>query len=134
MSHGVHLDKRSPAAEVIGREVLEIDAETGVVRLAFVAKPEFANRHGTVAGGFLAAMLDSTTAAPILAFLAEELSVVTPELRVAYLRPAATGPLFGVGRVTKRTEREVLAEGELSDAEGHAIARATANFRVVSNR
>ena len=84
MARSPHLDLITPAAELVGREVVDVDAGTGLVRLGFVAKPEFANRHGTVSGGFLAAMLDSTTAAPILAFLAQELSVVTTELKISF--------------------------------------------------
>jgi len=131
MAPGSHLAWITPAAELVGREVLEVDASTGIVRLAFLAKPEFANRHGTVSGGFLAAMLDSATAAPILAVLPDDLSVVTTDLRVSFERPAPLGRLFGVGRVSERKEREVLSEAELLDAEGHAVARATATFRIV---
>lgn len=64
----MHLERVSPAAEVIGRKVLEVDASSGVVRLAFLARPEF---H---------------------------------------------------------------SEGELSDPDGNAVARATAVFRIVRRR
>jgi len=118
----------------VGRRVLEVDSATGIVRLEFMARPEFANRHGTVSGGFLAAMLDSTTAAPILAFLPEDLTIVTTELRVFYERPATLGQLFGTGRVSERNDREVLSEGELADPEGTTVARATATFRILRRR
>lgn len=134
MARSRHLDQITPGARLVGREVLEVDSSTGVVRLAFVARPEFANRHGTVSGGFLAAMLDSATAAPILAFLAEDLTVVTTDLRVSFERPAPLGPLFGIGRVSERSDREIHSEGELSDPEGNAVARATATFRIVRRR
>lgn len=129
-----HLDQVTPGAKLVGREVLDVDEETGVVRLRFFARPEFANRHGTVSGGFLAAMLDSTTAAPILAFLPEDLTIVTTDLRVSYRRPAPLGPLIGTGRVSERNEREIHAEGSLTDPDGRELARATSIFRILDRR
>jgi uncharacterized protein (TIGR00369 family) len=134
MAHGPHLDLITPAARLVGREVLEVDSGTGIVRLAFFARPEFANRHGTVSGGFLAAMLDSTAAAPILAFLPKDLSVVTTDLRVSFERPAPLGRLLGVGRVSEQNEREVHSEAELLDRDGNPLARARASFRIVRRR
>ncbi len=131
MARSLHLDKVTPGAKLVGREVLGVDSSTGVVRLSFVARPEFANRHGTVSGGFLAAMLDSVTAAPILAFLPEDLTIVTTDLRVSFERPAPLGQLFGSGRVSERNDREIHSEGELSDPEGNTVARARAEFRIV---
>ena len=89
---------------------------------------------GWFSGGFLAAMLDSVTAAPILASLPEELTVVTTELRVQYERPAQLGELFGCGRISSRDDREVHSEGELADPAGDVVARATATFRLVRPR
>ena len=131
MPRSQHLDRITPGAKLVGREVLEVDSSTGVVRLAFLARPEFANRHGTVSGGFLAAMLDSATAAPILAFLPADLTIVTTDLRVSFERPAPLGPLSASGRVTEKNDREVRSEAELSDPEGNAVARATATFRIL---
>jgi acyl-coenzyme A thioesterase PaaI-like protein len=56
-----HLNQMTPAAALLGREVVEADKATGQVRVRFLAKHEFTNRHGTVQGGFLAAMLDAAT-------------------------------------------------------------------------
>ncbi len=131
MSRSQHLDRVTPGAKLVGREVLDVDSSTGVVRLAFLARPEFANRHGTVSGGFLAAMLDSVTAAPILAFLPEDLTIVTTDLRVSFERPAPLGQLGGIGRVSEQNDREIHSQGELSVPEGNVVARATATFRIL---
>ncbi len=128
------LDSATPGAELVGRQVLDVDSRTGVVQLSFVARPEFANRHGTVSGGFLAAMLDSVTAAPILASLPEDLTIVTTELHVYYMKPAQLGQLLGTGQISSRNESEVQSDGELSDPDGNVVARATATFRLVSRR
>lgn len=134
MTHSSHLDQINPGAALVGREVLDIDTKTGAVRLAFLARPEFANRHGTVSGGFLAAMLDSACAAPILASLPEDRTIVTTELRVFYERPAPLGRLLAVGRVSERNDREIRSEAELEGPDGVVAARATATFRVLRRR
>ena len=134
MPNSRSLESATPGADLVGRKVLGVDPSTGEVRLAFLARPEFANRHGTVSGGFLAAMLDSVTAAPILASLPEELTVVTTDLRVHYEKPAQLGELFGCGRISSRDDREVHSEGELANPAGDVVARATATFRLVPLR
>ena len=40
-----------PVAELLGREVIDVDTENGAATLRFLARPDFANRHGTVQGG-----------------------------------------------------------------------------------
>ncbi len=128
------LQAPTPAATLLGRVVLDVDATTRTVRLGFTGRPEFLNRHGTVQGGFLAAMLDSTTAVAVLATLAEAETVVTTELSVSYLRPAAPGALTGVGRVLERGDRDARSEGEILDASGRVLARGTASLRIVPRR
>lgn len=121
----------TPAAALLGRRVLEVDPVTGRVRVGFTARPEFLNRHGTVQGGFLAAMLDSATAIAALVTLPEGSTVVTTELLVRYVRPAAAGDVTAVGRLLERSGRDARAEGELVDASGQVVARADATLRVI---
>ena len=82
------LQYEPPAARLLGREVLEIDEVNGGAVLRYTAQPEFLNRHGTVQGGMLAAMLDSATALALYAVLPPELTGVTTNLNVSYLKPA----------------------------------------------
>jgi acyl-coenzyme A thioesterase PaaI-like protein len=55
----------TPVAKLLGREILAIDQD-GTVHLRFCARPEFANRHGSVQGGLVSAMLDSSLSAALL--------------------------------------------------------------------
>lgn len=128
------LDAPTPAATLLGRTVLAVDAPERSVRVGFTARPEFLNRHGTVQGGFLAAMLDSTTALAVLSTLPEASTVLTTELRVCYVRPAPEGALTGVGRVLANDGHQARAEGDLLDAGGQVVARAVAWLRVVPRR
>jgi len=125
------LDSLSPAAELLGRRVIEVDSKSGVVRLEYDAKPEFTNRHGTVAGGFLAAMLDSATSVPVLLALPEDATAVTTNLEVSFERPARVGRLSAVSRVLTQNDREVYSTSELLDSEENVVASATATFRIL---
>jgi uncharacterized protein (TIGR00369 family) len=124
------LTRTPPAARLLGRRVLSADRHAGVVELEFQAPPEFANRHGQVMGGMLAAMLDSTVGCAAVAALGGQ-SVVTLTMHVTYLRPAAIGPLRGSGRVVHRGRSIAFAEGELHDSGGAVVATATATLRIV---
>src|SRR5258708_36966051 len=52
------LEHTPPIAKLLGRTVIASDP-CGTVELRFSARDEFTNRHGTIQGGILTAMLDS---------------------------------------------------------------------------
>jgi uncharacterized protein (TIGR00369 family) len=126
----VHLALTPPAAAMLGRQIVRIDDDTGVVHLTFLAKPEFANRHGTVQGGIVAAMLDSATSAALLAHLPPELTSLTAELTTAFTRPTPLGPLTAKAWILTRDERGAQTRGEMFDPEGNLVAHATAKLRI----
>jgi uncharacterized protein (TIGR00369 family) len=123
-------DDSTPAARLIGRQLVSYDADTGVASLAFRAPPEFTNRHGGVQGGFLAAMLDSAAGQTVHATLGPGFSVVTRRLDVTFVRPAPIGPLNGAGRLVAQDEREARVETELATADGVVVARAVAELTI----
>jgi uncharacterized protein (TIGR00369 family) len=49
----------------------------------------------------------------------------TAEMKTSFLRPAMPGALRGVGRVVKWGRTIAFTEGELYDAEGRLLAKAT---------
>jgi uncharacterized protein (TIGR00369 family) len=129
-----HLKEIPPAAVLLGREVISVDASTGEVRLRFLADPQFANRHGTVQGGMLAAMLDSATGNAVMASLPSDRTAVTTRLDTTFVRPAALGPLTAIARLVSQDERSALAEAELVDETGQTVARARAELQVRERR
>ncbi|HJY36702.1 MAG TPA: PaaI family thioesterase, partial [Steroidobacteraceae bacterium] len=80
-----------PAAQMLGREIVEIDQVKGGAVLRFRGQPEFLNRHGTVQGGLLCAMLDSATSLALYAVLPAETTALTANLNVSFLKPAKLG-------------------------------------------
>jgi uncharacterized protein (TIGR00369 family) len=126
--------QHTPAARLLGREILSSDAATGEVKLRFIAKPEFANRHGTVQGGFLAAMLDSAAGMAVMLSLPPEQTAVTTRLDVSYLKPASIGPLHATSRIIKRDARTADVEAQLMDDAGLMLATAKAELRILARK
>ena len=85
----------SPAAELLGREILSRDPATGEVCVRFTARREFYNRSGIVHGGFIAAMLDSVTGIAVSPRVPEGSWAVTARLDTHFLKRAGAGPIFG---------------------------------------
>lgn len=129
-----HLKIMTPAARLLGREWLDCDRASGVSRSRFHAPPEFANRHGTVHGGFLAAMLDSAAGLAVLDTLPPDLSMVTVRLDTEYLKPAPIGAFEASARVAERDDRNVYIDAELATPDGTIVARARATMRIVKRR
>jgi uncharacterized protein (TIGR00369 family) len=96
-----HLNEISPAAVLLGREIVSVDTGSGEVRLRFLAAQQFSNRHGTVQGGLLAAMLDSATGNAVIANLPSDRTAVTTRLDTTFVKPSALGPLTATGRLVK---------------------------------
>ncbi|MGH6710084.1 MAG: PaaI family thioesterase [Bradyrhizobium sp.] len=129
-----HLKEVPPAAVLLGREVISVDPNSGEVRLRFLAQAHFANRHGTVQGGMLAAMLDSATGNAVMANLPADRTAVTTRLDTTFVKAAALGPLIATARLVQQDERSAIAEAELVDSSGQIVARARAELRVRERR
>ena len=120
-----------PAGKLLGREVVEVDQENGGAVLRFRAQPEFLNRHGTVQGGLLCAMLDSATALALYAVLPADSTALTANLNVSFLKPAKLGSFTATSRLVSRDECNAETAGELRDEDGVLVATATARLRIV---
>jgi uncharacterized protein (TIGR00369 family) len=121
-----------PCATLLGLDILDAECEGGRVKIAFTARPEFCNAAGNVQGGFLAAMLDDCMGPAILFATNAEAYPSTIDLNVQFLAPAKPGRLVGKARVVQLGKTIGFVEGELEDANGNPIARATATVRITS--
>jgi uncharacterized protein (TIGR00369 family) len=121
-----------PGAQLLGREWLGFDETGQIALIRFQAQPSFTNRHGTIQGGFLAAMLDSATGIAALAALSVDLTAVTRSLDTRFLKPAAVGPITARARVIERTDRDMVVHADLVDAHNTTVADATARLRILA--
>jgi uncharacterized protein (TIGR00369 family) len=109
---------------------LGFDAGKGTASFEFLAKSDFANRHGTVQGGILSAMLDAATGATLMECLPAELTAVTVRLTTSFVAPAPIGPLRAVARIVARDETNAEVEADIATPEGLLVARGTALLRI----
>lgn len=125
------LKRIAPAAEVLGQEILEVDAEKGHVVVAYAAGPQLANRFGAIHGGMTAAMLDDamSLAAGVVAAWGE----ITPtlEMKVSYIAQAKPGMrIIGDARAIKRGGRVMFIEADLKEEGGALIATASSTVMI----
>ncbi len=128
------LNRQSPFGKLIGTNVTRTDPTRREIEVRYEAKPDFTNRIGTLAGGMISAMLDSSTGLAALAVQPEHTFVVHTSLEVQYLKPASCGVLTATARVIEQTDREVQTKSELRDADGVVVARGRATLRILRRR
>jgi uncharacterized protein (TIGR00369 family) len=119
--------KSQPAgSRTLGFHMLKVSQAERMVEVAFDARAELlANPMKQVQGGYLCAMLDECMS--VACQVASGMTSVAPtlEMKTSFFRPAMPGMLRGVGRVAKWGRTIAFTEGELYDAEGRLVAKAT---------
>jgi uncharacterized protein (TIGR00369 family) len=123
-----------PASRLLSRRVIGKHPATGATLIAYRAPHDFTNRHGTVQGGFLAAMLDSAAALTLLAELPPGRTAVTTRLEVDFLKAASPGELIASAAVAGMDERQARVVADLRSSDDVVLARANVELRIVSAR
>lgn len=104
------------------------EAEIGKAVFAGEALEDHLNPHGSVHGGWAAAILDSALGCAVHTTLVPGERYTTVEMKVNYLRPifaGKTGPMTCEGLVINRGRTLALSEARLVDASGKVYAHAT---------
>ena len=109
------IEAPSPTSAADGRATLKMDADEGHL-----------NAAGTVHGGMLATLVDTTMGAAIQS-VAEDETPATSQLTVTYLRPGKPGPLTVTATVHKRGARLAVCEAEV-EQDGQSLVHALATF------
>jgi uncharacterized protein (TIGR00369 family) len=113
-------------SQTLGFRMVSVSQERMEVEVAFEAKAELlSNPMKQVQGGYLCAMLDECMS--VACMVASKMTAVAPtvEMKTSFFRPAGFGPLKGIGRVARWGKTIAFTEGELYDAEGRLVAKAT---------
>jgi uncharacterized protein (TIGR00369 family) len=113
-------------SQTLGFRMVSVSQEKMQVEVAFDAKAELlANPMKQVQGGYLCAMLDECMS--VACMVASKMTAVAPtaEMKTSFFRPAMPGELKGIGRVVRWGRTLAFTEGELYDAEGRLVAKAT---------
>ena len=113
-------------SQTLGFRLVSVSQTTRSGEVEFDAKAELLlNPMKQIQGGYLCAMLDECMS--VACMVASGMTAVAPtlEMKTSFFRPGAPGKLRGVGRVVKWGRQVAFTEGELFDAEGRLLAKAT---------
>jgi uncharacterized protein (TIGR00369 family) len=125
--HRFQQTKNQPTgSQTLGFRLLSVSQENRSVEVAFEARPQvLLNPMKQIQGGYLCAMLDECMS--VACMVASGMTHVAPtvEMKTSFFRPGMPGRLRGVGRVVKWGKTIAFTEGELYDAEGRLLAKAT---------
>lgn len=113
-------------SQTLGFRLLSVSQENRSVEVAFEARAEvLLNPMQQIQGGYLCAMLDECMS--VACMVASGMTHVAPtvEMKTSFFRPGMPGALRGVGRVIKWGKTIAFTEGEIYDAEGRLLAKAT---------
>ncbi len=113
-------------SQTLGFRLVSVSQADRSVEVAFDARADLLlNPMKQIQGGYLCAMLDECMS--VACMVASGMTAVAPtaEMKTSFFRPAKPGALRGVGRVVRWGKTIAFTEGELFDAEGRLLAKAT---------
>jgi uncharacterized protein (TIGR00369 family) len=114
------------SSQTLGLRITAVNQAEKSVEAEFEARAELLlNPMKQIQGGYLCAMLDECMS--VACMVASGMTHVAPtlEMKTSFLRPGYPGKLRGVGRVIKWGRQVAFTEGEIFDAEGRLLAKAT---------
>ncbi len=118
--------RQPTGSQTLGFELLAVRQADREVEVGFTARAELlCNPMGQIQGGYVCAMLDE--AMSVAGMITSGMTHVVPtlEMKTSFLRPAMPGSLKAIGRVMKWGRTVCFTEGELYDAEGRLLAKAS---------
>jgi len=102
----------------------------GAFRLELDLEPRHMSRAERAHGGVLFALLDTALGRAVIETLPPGRGCATVELKINYFRPVQSGTIRAAGRCVQKTKSLAYAEGDVVNAEGKLLARATGTFFV----
>ena len=106
------------------------EAAEGEATLEVEVDHRHLNAAGTVHGGMLATLVDTTMGSAIRSAVGDE-TPATSQLSLTYLRPAKPGRLVVTATVRKRGENLTVCEADV-EQEGRSLVHALATFALVA--
>jgi uncharacterized protein (TIGR00369 family) len=106
-------------------------AEDGEARLEIEVDERHLNPAGTVHGGMLATLVDTTMGAAVRSAVEGEVPA-TSQLSITYLRPGRPGRLVVTATVRKRGESLTVCEADVAQ-DGKSLVHALATFALIGS-
>jgi|SRR5579871_417872 len=124
------LKRLAPCSAWLGQELLEIDIESGWVKIAYMLGEPHFNRFGALHGGAIACVMDDVLAVSAGLILKWGEIAPTLEMKVSYLSQGGTGRHFAEARVLKRGRQINFLDASLVNDAGRLVATATATIMI----
>lgn len=107
--------------------------EEGKVGFSFLPQEFHYNPIGTVHGGVISAILDSAMGCSVHSILPAGKGYTTLELKVNFLRAITqkSGEMIATGKIINAGSRTVLAESQITDAEGKVFAHSVSTCLIL---
>jgi len=121
----------APCSFALQTRAVERNGETGDVTLRMWAPVEWTNPHGTIQGGFVAAMLDEVIGTPVFVKSGGAIAPLTLDLNSNFLRGLKPGEVIAKGRLVSMGRAIAFMEAELYDSDGQLVATANAKARLI---
>ena len=87
---------------------------------------------GVVQGGFVTGWIDAAMAHAAIAMAGSDIVPMSLELKISFFAPVRPGPVFAEGWVERRGRATCFFEGNLSDATGKVLAKASSTVLLAS--
>ncbi len=110
--------------------VVSTDAK-GHASLEYEAKREQCHSGGVVQGGFVTGWIDAAMARAAMAATNFEMTPMTLEIKVSFFAPAMPGLLVAEAWIERKGRSTIFLEGNLKNAEGAVVAKATSTVRMM---
>lgn len=116
---------------MLGWKLLDWDPEAQKIKVGFQTRKEFRNPGGVIQGGIIAAMIDDAFGPMCIMASGRTKRPLTLDLNVSYMAAGNHGKFTCEARIIRQGKSISFVEGELFDASGELVARATSTVRLV---
>jgi acyl-CoA thioesterase len=113
-------------------EIISFDKQTSRIRMEYDARQTFCHSGGVVQGGFITGWIDAAMAHSVVLATDHELSPLSLEIKVTFLKSVSPGRVFAEGWVEKRGRSICFLEGQLVNTAGEILAKGTSTAKLVA--
>jgi len=116
---------------MLGWELLDWDADAQKIKVGFQTRKEFRNPAGIIQGGIIAAMIDDAFGPMCIMASGRTKIPLTLDLNISYMAAGHHGKFVCEARIIRQGKSISFVEGELFNAAGELVARATSTVRLI---
>lgn len=121
---------KCPFYKTISMAILKVDEEGSLLQVTSDVKHQ--NLWGTMHGGVIAALVDSSCGSSIAPHLKKGETIVTISLHIDYIAGVIEGNLAGRGKMIHRGSRLARAEAVITNEDEKLIAKGYASFMIMA--